>query len=137
MYVGQYILDHYLPTLNTDALKTRQIINVSDEELKEHTRISEELSNSYHFNGGNGDSTEAFKRYKKYNDFLAEKYLPKVLECKIPKVYPTDMSLFIQGITETLWDSDLSWYSTQDIEFEQTEEYAWCSYIRLKLEISN
>ncbi len=135
-YVGEYIIDHYLPTLNTDLLTTKTIINISNEENKEYERLEEIWKKRNKTYDSYGKSLE-FEDQRKYVKILADKYLPKILECNVPKVIPIDMEQFKKGIGTALWDSDLSWYSCKnvDIEFEQTDEDSWCSIVKLKLKI--
>jgi hypothetical protein len=138
-YVGEYIVDHYLPTLNTDLLKTRNIINVSDEEFKEYEKLEDNWKRKLKIYDGDGDSNKEFEESKKYRNILANKYLPKILKCNVPKVAPTDIEQFKKGIVSALWNSDLSWYSckTENIEIKiYNDDYVWCSEIRLKLEIN-
>lgn len=135
-YVGEYIYTHYLPTLNTDLLQSRHVVEVSDEDFIEHTRISNILSSTYGVNHDDNKSSAAFEDYKTFNHFLANKYLPKILECNVPKVLPTDMIKFKNGIIDSLWDTDLCSYHLEidKIEFIHAHKHAWNSIVKLILD---
>jgi hypothetical protein len=62
---------------------------------------------------------------------LEEKYLPETIKVPVPRVAPTNINRFGEGIKDTLWNCDMSHYRIADGFFEQTESYAWCSYIIL------
>ena len=132
LLAGDIIISKFLPTLETDMLRTNNIIKITNEkELSECRRLEKILDNSYKFNGGDGNSKEHHKNWIGYVYELAEKYLPEKLECRIPKVNPTNMEDFKEGLYWSLWDSDLSWYFPEDDFFIPNNEYAWCSVIIL------
>ena len=143
MYVGEYIAALILPTLSTDTLKSRTVVEVSADDTILHDEISDTLHAVYEENWGNGTgalrnaSSDEFEAYRNYNHELAEKYLDKKLKCTVPKVFPTDMKQFRDGLEVCLWNTDLSWYWPMDDYFEQTDEMAWCTYITLTLQIDN
>jgi len=128
---GEIIELKYLPTLETDMIKTNNVVKVDDNERIENKRLSDILEKTYKFNGGIGDSTQKHKDWLDHVYVLSEKYLPKKLECRITKVNPTDMVSFKEGLNEYLWNTDLSWYTPEDDFFEPNHELAWCSTIIL------
>jgi hypothetical protein len=136
IYVGEYITFKYLPTLSTDALKTYTEIQISEEDTERHEQVVDALNSTRKYNGGDGNSTEAFEVYKALNNELARKYLSEKLECLIPKIYPTDMDTFKEGLKDQLWDTDLSHYWPEDDFYKQGHEMGWADYIVLTLKIN-
>ncbi len=136
LYVGEYITRKYLPTLSTDMLQTYTRIPVSQEDAERHRIVDEALNKTYTFNGGNGEGKAEFEVYKALNHELARKYLSEKLECLIPKIYPTDMDNFKQGLKDQLWDTDLSHYFPEDDFYRQGHELGWADYIILTLKIN-
>ena len=137
VYVGEYITRKYLPTLSTDMLKTYTEIQVSQEDAERHREVDEALSRTRKYNGGDGNSEQAFAAYKALNNELARKYLSQKLECLVPKIYPTDMSTFKEGLQDQLWDTDLSHYWPEDGFYKQGHKEGWADYIILTLKIND
>jgi hypothetical protein len=133
MYVGEYVTKKYLPTLSTDALKTHTEIQVSEEDAERHEQVYDALKDAWDIKGS---SKEAFNIYKALNDELATKYLSEKLECMVPKVYPTDMEKFKEGLYDQLWNTDLSHYFPEDDFYRQGHELGWADYIILTLKIN-
>ena len=133
MYVGEYIVALHLPTLSTDMLLTRAIIDVSPEETAEWQKLEKQLE-PYMW-GAKMNDEEGYKKlfYEnlKWYHKLEEKYLPETIKIMVPRVVPTNMEQFAQGIKDTLWNCDRSHYWIEDGFFEQTIDIAWCSYIIL------
>jgi len=133
LYVGEYIIALHLPTLSTDMLLTRTIIEVSPEETAEWQSMDKQLE-PYMWGSKRHDKEgyrKLFYENRKWYHKLEEKYLPETLKIMVPKVYPTNMKQFAKGIEIALWDCDRSHYKIQDGFFEQTDKHAWCSYIIL------
>lgn len=135
LYVGEYITRRFLPTLSTDMLKTYTEIQVSEEDTERHRLVDEALNKTYKHSGGDGNSKQAFEIYKALNNELARKYLSEKLECMIPKVYPTDIATFKEGLYDQLWDTDLSHYFPQDDFYREGHKEGWADYIILTLKI--
>lgn len=132
-YVGEYIILTELPTLSTDMLLSRNVIQVSEEETNLWNTKRKVWEDMLFLKDSDDEREKVFyENLKWYKRNLEEKYLPKTLKVKVPKVYPTDLNEFAEGIEAALWDCDLSHYRIAEEFFEQTEEYAWCSYIVLK-----
>jgi len=136
MYVGEYIVALHLPTLSTDMLLTRTIIDVSSEETAEWEEL--EKPQQIYISSKDPDReakeearTKRFYENRKWYHKLEEKYLPETLKIMVPRVVPTNMEQFTQGIKDTLWNCDRSHYWIEDGFFEQTNKYAWCSYVIL------
>ena len=135
LYVGEYITRRFLPTLSTDMLKTHTEIQVSEEDAERHRLVEEALTKTYKYYGGDGNSTEAFAIYKALNEELAKKYLPEKLDCLVPKVYPTDMDVFKEGLKDQLWNTDLSHYFPEDDFYREGHKEGWADHIILTLQI--
>jgi hypothetical protein len=134
MYVGEYVTKKYLPTLSTDMLQTYTRIKVSEEDAERHRIVDEALSNSNYNN--KEDRQEKFNVYKALNNELARKYLSEKLECMVPKIYPTNMDKFKEGLEDQLWNTDLSHYWPEDDFYRQGHELGWADYIVLTLKIN-
>jgi len=131
-YVGEHITRKYLPTLSTDMLKTYTIVEVSKEDAEIH-RIADEAL--WKTDPRSTDRQEKFEVYKALNNELAKKYLSEKLECMIPKIYPTDMNTFKEGLKDQLWNTDLSHYFPQDNFYREGHKEGWADYIILTLQI--
>ena len=57
-FVGEYIISHYLPTLSTSILKTRKVIQVNDEDSKEHEKLDKEWYSLTEYGDKRNESTE-------------------------------------------------------------------------------
>jgi len=141
IYVGEYILFKYLPTLSTDMILSNNIVKLSKSDTKKCELLDAKLKNSYSW-GGNTSSTDditsdCHKKWLQHQNKMANKYLPPILKCNVPKVYPKNLKKFKKGIINTLWNCDLCWYSLSksDIEFIPTDDFAWASIINLKLKV--
>ncbi len=135
--VGEYIVTNFLPTLSTDMIKSNNIMEVSEEDTKEHDRLSDLWSNSKKdFNGYNDKWNDHLKNM--YH--LTGKYLPHELKMRIPKFglhLVKDMEMLKEGISVSLWDCDMCSYNIdhENIVITETErKYTWCDYITLKLD---
>lgn len=137
--IGEYIINMYLPTLDTDMLKTRHVINVSDED-----RINYEMLDKIWYEKTNKNGKEASKDdWNKLHDFtkkMEEKYLPHILECRVPLIQVENITELKAGIRESLWDCDACSYKieTDDdiiIEDEHIANIFHESIIKLKLDV--
>lgn len=127
MYVGNYIVLTGLPTLSTDGLKSNTVIEVSAEETAEWAELEKKCFEKM--------QTEEFSKHfyenRKWYHKLEEKYLPETVELMVPRVVPTNMEQFTEGIKAVLWDCDLSHYKIEEGFFVKTDKHAWCSIIIL------
>ena len=136
--VGEYIVSNDLPTLSTDMLKTRRVIQVPQNETEEHERLYSNWVNSEKDENG---ENPYWKPHLDYMYQLGEKYLPKELVSRVPKFgleFVENMDKLKDGIRNALWDSDVCWYkidSNDDIQIEKTHDMAWCEIIKLDLKI--
>ena len=132
--VGDIIYDRYLPTLSTDMLKSNHIVEVTDkDDLDKFHKLEQILDNSYTFNGGDGNSTEAHKNWLDHVNTLADKYLTETIECAIPMITPSNMEEFKEGLRDYLWQTDMSWYMPEDNFFKPNSKYGIYSFIILTL----
>jgi hypothetical protein len=129
-YVGEYILDHFLPSISVGHGYTRNIIQCTIGEADKHKRLEKawhDLSDS--------DRMIETKPWHEMLDFgrsLEDKYLPHTLRCFLNRVTPTDMDKFLDGVISTLWHSDVCCYclDKESIEFKQDKYH---TIINLKL----
>lgn len=135
MYVGEYITWKYLPVLSTDMLMTNTVIPVSQEDAVRHRIVDQTLTRSNYNN--KADRQEKFEVYKALNNELARKYLSEKLDCLVPKVYPTDMDKFKEGLMDQLWNTDLSHYLPEDDFYQVGHEMGWADHIILTLKIND
>ena len=131
MYVGEHITFKYLPVLSTDALRTNTIVQVSEEDAERHRIVDDTLYSC------KTDRQKKFAVYKALNNELARKYLSEKLDCIVPKVYPTDMDKFKEGLMDQLWDTDLSHYLPEDDFYQVGHEMGWADHIILTLKIND
>lgn len=110
-YIGEYIYWNYLPTLNISMLKTRTVIEVSTEDKQQFDKLEAALCATYKFNGGDGNSTQAFETSRNFYHSIRGKYLPKVLKCIMYPFVVLDIDKFKKALSDYLWDTDLCEYS--------------------------
>lgn len=127
-YVGEHIVDNNLPTLSTNMLHSRKVIQVSEEDTVENKRLSDEwFSTTRYQSNYNGDlngDKEKWELYYQHNKMLEKKYLPPVLECVIGLIRIDDMKEFKSGLINSLWGCDMCSYSLKedDIDIENDLE---------------
>lgn len=114
-YVGEQIVDDYLPTLST-GVRSRQVIEVSEEDVTENNRLQEEWyeTTSYgrkHDSDGNTGNKEKWELYFQHNKMLEKKYLPEILKCYVGILNVENIDEFKKGIINSLWNSDICCYS--------------------------
>ncbi len=135
--VGDNIVNNFLPTLSTDMLHSKSIIEVSPEESEIWKKMHDEWfelamkDRQDKKSGDDKESTRVFYENRKWYVKIEEKYLPETIEVRITKIKPTNIKEFQRGIEEALWDCDFSHYKVVDGFFEEGHEYAWCSTITL------
>lgn len=159
VYVGEYIVDRYLPTLSVDAIHTNNNISVTCAEGDEcrklndiwfnktqevRSRLNLELRERGNETGKDwaevdrktSEETEAeWNALRAYHHMLEEKYLPKTVECylqalNIPEEHLQD---FKKGIGSALWDCDCSHYSVEPEDIDvKADEDGWFTIITLK-----
>ncbi len=117
-YVGEYIINKYLPTLSIDYIHTNKNIVVTCAEGDEYRRL-----NDVWFNKRPNDASVEWNALKKHENMLYDKYLPKTLECRIPFLCVNEYNIedFKNGLIEVLWDCDCCNYKigSDDIIIEK------------------
>lgn len=132
-HIGECIICRYLPTLNTDVLKTRNVIDVTPEEFNKHKKLDEKwISKTFE---KETDSDIEWENLKNYQQELVNKYIPEKLECYVEYFHVNDIDQLKQGIANSLWDSDLSHYScnVDDIIIDSLPEDIQNIHIRRKI----
>lgn len=124
-YVGLEIVHNYLPTLSTDMLQTRNVIEVSEEDTMENERLDTEWYATTQYGGewdGKDESgdKEKWNLYHQHNKMLERKYLPNPLYCHMGVLNIRDMDDFKKGLRFALWDCDMCSYN---IELENIKIY--------------
>lgn len=110
-FIGEYIVTHYLPTLSTDLLQTRNVIKVNEEDEKENKRLDNDWTSTLNLGSGRGGDNEKWELYRKHNKMLESKYLPEVLKCWLPLTRITNIDEFKEGLIDSLWNCDLCSYN--------------------------
>lgn len=124
-YVGLEIVRNYLPTLSTDMIQSRHVIDVSEEDKMENERLDTEWYETTQYGGKwdgvteNGDKTK-WDLYHQHNKILERKYLPNPLYCHMGVLNIRDMDDFKKGLRFALWDCDMCSYN---IELENIKIY--------------
>jgi len=94
-YVGMYIVDQ-LPTLSTDLERSKNVIQVFEEDSTKLHEIEKKRDN--------------WEEYNAFQKYLNKKYLPKKCECYVSALNILDEAEFKGGLTVSLWDSDICSY---------------------------
>lgn len=140
-FVGEQIVDKFLPTLSCDMLQTRKVISVTCGEGDECRRLNDVwFAKRMEFRGDEDKATKAteeeWKALRAYHEMLEDKYLKDTIEChfRILNVNEEDMNEFKSGIGNSLWDCDCSHYSTksEDIDVKMDDDDGWFTNIILK-----
>jgi hypothetical protein len=136
--IGELIYYLYLPTLSVDCLKTRNVVEVSEDERIECDRLNQILSDTYSDDTPKGPlghrktSEIAHANWIAYVHELGRKHLPEKLTCRFTKIEFKEIDDFFDGLEEYLWDTDLSWYMPNKDDFwVKTSEHAWFSEVIL------
>jgi hypothetical protein len=138
-YVGSKIFTRYLPTLSTDSLQSRNVIQVSSEDLTENKRLNDEWFDTTRYgknrdeNSPNGNK-EKWNLYYEHNKMLEKKYLPDPLVCHLRLLNVEKWDRFKEGLIDYLWDCDMCSYSLEadDIEISDDED-SYFTIIKFKL----
>lgn len=115
--VGDYILCKYLPTLETDMIQTNNRISIPDEsERSENFLLKSNMEYHIFSEDINKDEnySNAHRKWLEHTNMLAKKYLPEKLECSVAHFNVSKVSEFKEGLTDYLYDCDVSWYLPQD-----------------------
>jgi len=121
-YIGENIVDNYLPTLSTDMIHSRKVIKVSEKDEIENNRLDDEWFNSCTHERGNSGDKKKWEAYFNHNKMLERKYLPQTLECVFSLIRIDDMNKFKEGIKESLWNCDMCSYNIDEDKIEITND---------------
>lgn len=140
IYVGEEIVNQYLPTLSCDSITTRKNISVTCAEGDEARRLNDVWFNKLHSIKGTdaerSKATEAeWKVLRAHHEMLEEKYLPKTVEChfQLLNIREEDMVDFKRGVSHSLWGCDASHYSTDENDISvEADKDGWFTIITLK-----
>lgn len=138
--VGEIIYQKYLPTMNVDVLHSKHVVNATPEEKAEADRLHNILTDTYSDDtpsdkwGYKESSSIAHKNWIDYINSLAKIHLPEKLHCRFNRIVVTDMNEFKEGLTDYLWDTDLSWYKVKDDFWVETSKHAWFNEVVLTLD---
>jgi hypothetical protein len=113
-YIGENIVDNYLPTLSTDMIHSRKVIKVSEKDEIENNRLDDEWFNSCTHERGNSGDKEKWDAYFNHNKMLEKKYLPETLECVFSLLRIDDMKKFKEGLRSSLWNCDMCSYNIDE-----------------------
>ena len=104
---GDYVVATQLPTLSTDMMQTKCVIEVS----KELSDTWQEKDEKW-FNTANRQHREKIfqENLKWYKENIEAVYLEKEIVVRVSRIEPTDLEQFAKGFQLSLWDSDLSHY---------------------------
>lgn len=135
-YVGEQIVNRFLPTLSVDGIHTRKNISVTCAEGDECRRLNDVWYRKTWEDRDNKKHSEAeWKALRAYHEMLEAKYLPSTVEChfNLLNITEENMADFKKGVGASLWDCDCSHYSTlpEDIDVKADEE-GWFTVITLK-----
>ncbi len=116
-YVGEHIVNRYLPTLSTDMLQSNRVIKVSEEDSVENDRLDKEWYSTTryqkNYDGKNDVNNEKWELYHQHNKMLEQKYLPKKLDCHLRLLKINDEKEFKEGLHSSLWDCDMCSYNIE------------------------
>jgi hypothetical protein len=130
-YVGEHIVSRYLPTLSTDMIQSRNVIEVSEEDSIENNRLDREwyLTTKYQndWNGEEDGDKEKWDLYYQHNKMLEQKYLPQKLECHLGLIKFNNEKEFKEGLRSSLWDCDMCSYNIEieNIKIEYEIEFGF------------
>jgi hypothetical protein len=117
-YIGENIVDNYLPTLSTDMIHSRNVIKVNEKDEIENNRLDDEWFNSCTHERGNSGDKEKWDAYFNHNKMLEKKYLPQTLECVFSLIRIDDMKKFKEGLRNSLWSCDMCSYNIDEEKIE-------------------
>jgi len=113
-YLGEKIVNDFLPCLDVDSIRLNKQIDVSPDESAEARRLHDEWSATYEREEENSNSEE-WKALRAYHKMLEEKYLPPELKCHFTllNIPTSDLLEFKKGLGASLWNCDMSHYKTE------------------------
>jgi hypothetical protein len=136
IFVGDYIVTHFLPTLSTDMLQSRKVIKVSEDDEIKYKELHDGWYRKYNDKTVSEDEKkEAWDIHLAHMKEMDRKYLPHILECHLPVLNITNMKEFKKGIMVSLWDCDMCNYHTNEDDIDiSTDDHGYFTNIKLKLD---
>ena len=140
VYVGYEIINRFLPTLSTDMLQSRIVINVSEEDTLENERLDTEWYETTRYGGkwdgvSENGNPEKWDLFHQHNKMLERKYLPHEMICQLHILNIQNMDEFKSGIRASLWDCDMCSYNIEpeNIKIYDDEDFHF-TIIEFKLD---
>lgn len=123
-FVGSEIVNRYLPTLSTDSMRSRLVIEVSEEDTEENTRLDSQWFESTRYGNNRDPLAEGpnWNLFHAHNKMLSKKYMPDPLVCHISPLNVQNWDEFKKGLIEYLWDCDMCSYSLKPENIEISED---------------
>lgn len=115
-FVGHYIYDKKLPCLSTELERVRNIINVGFLDALENKKLRDNWA----------DETDETKKqdfwleYKKHNNYLVSKYIPKEYSCHVQLLQINNFRKFKKGLIDFLYQAHVSYYSLKPEDIKVT-----------------
>ena len=139
LYLGEFVINEYLPTLSIDDIQSNTVIKVNLYDKTKELRLKNNwFATTKHRTKDYNKETEAnaWSIYITYVVELRKKYLPKELKLMLPdfqlsQYSEKDQKQIIKGFIHSLWDCDCCTYSlknedlifiTHDGEYENYTE---------------
>lgn len=123
VFIGEYIVHKYLPTLSIDMCTSRNVISVTSEEQREYDELDrawyDKVSSNRHLPDSSKSAPEEWDKLMKFRREMESKYLPKTLDCYIHSLNVENLKELKKGVIVSLWNCDMSHYKcskTDDIE---------------------
>lgn len=114
-WVGEEISKN-LPVPKTSILHTNNVVNISEEDLIENRRLRKIWEDKI-LEKKDDDSNDSWDNFNKHNSYIKHKYLDKKVSFSVnTKIKVNDINTFLKGVSESIWDSDLSYYKCKEEE---------------------
>lgn len=132
-FVGEYIVEHYLPCLNIDMFRTSKLIRVSSNDKKKHEILETKWRERYHKDSE--EDTPEWEELQESHRKLEHKYLPHELICCFDAMNILNEDEFKRGLYSSLWGSDVCHYNVEPSSIViETEPDFYFTNIKLKLD---
>jgi len=129
-FVGEDIVNRFLPTLSVEGGTKKQIL-VSSDDQREYNRLDKKWYDRC--KPGSSNTDKEWTDLQEFRQVLKEKYLPNPLECHEKLINIHNMDEFKQGLITSLWDCDHCNYSLEPEDIEIYDEDDYFTIIKLKL----
>lgn len=113
-FVGIYIFDHYLPTIDILGPTTKRCFQTTKEEREEYERLTELWYKKYSIDPKS--AKDEWGNLTNFRKTLVQKYLPKVLTCDVPLLKYDNVDEVKRGIQVSLWNSDCCYYKINNLD---------------------